>query len=87
MHVPKSPSVNQQAVSWESIDEQIISDITGINSHGGEIVLLTSTINSPSTLKLINEFGGRFKNFNGYNTILFHILLLLKLILPASAEP
>jgi len=60
---PKSPSVNQQAVSWESIDEQILNDITGINSVGGEIVLLTSTINSPSTLKLINEFGGRFKNF------------------------
>ena len=59
----KSPSVNQQAVSWESIDEQILNDITGINSDGGEIVLLTSTINSPSSIKLINEFGSRFKNF------------------------
>ena len=60
---PKSPLVNQQAASWESIDGQIINDIAGINSDGGEIVLLTSTINSPSTLKLINEFGSRFKNF------------------------
>ncbi len=59
----KSPSVNQQAVSWESIDEQILNDIAGINSDGGEIVLLTSTINSPSSIKLINEFGSRFKNF------------------------
>ncbi len=59
----KSPSVNQQPASWESIDAQILNDITGINSDGGEIVLLTPSLNSPATLKLINEFGGRFKNF------------------------
>ena len=34
-----------------------------INSEGGEIVLLTSSIISPSTIKLICEFGAIFKNF------------------------
>ncbi len=59
----KSPSANQKNVTWEAIDEQIINDLSAINSGGGEIVLLTSTINSPSSIKLINEFGSRFKNF------------------------
>lgn len=73
----KSPSVNQQVVTWESIDEQILNDITGINSDGGEIVLLTSTINSPTTIKLINEFGRRFRNFRWiqYDAVSYSALL------------
>ncbi len=59
----KSPSVNQKSASWEEIDEQIIKELTVINSNGGEIVLLTSSLNSPSSIKLISEFGSRFKNF------------------------
>jgi Fe-S-cluster-containing dehydrogenase component/anaerobic selenocysteine-containing dehydrogenase len=59
----KSPSANQTNVEWATIDEQIINDLSEINSYGGEIVLLTSSINSPSSNKLINEFGSRFKNF------------------------
>ncbi len=59
----KSPAVNNKPVSWESLDEQIQNDIAKINSDGNEIVLLTSTINSPTTIKLIDEFGRRFKNF------------------------
>lgn len=59
----KSPMLDQKVVSWETIDEKIINDLSTINSQGGEIVLLTSTIISPSTIKLINEFGAGFKNF------------------------
>ena len=59
----KSPETGQKADSWEIIDQKIIKDLTAINSEGGEIVLLTSTIISPSTIKLINEFGAGFKNF------------------------
>ncbi len=59
----KMPMAGQVAASWETIDEQIIGDLTMINAEGGAVVLLTSTIISPSTIKLINEFGSRFKNF------------------------
>ena len=55
-------SLNKQE-SWEAIDEQIIRGLGRINAEGGEIVLLTSSIISPSTCKLINEFGTGFKNF------------------------
>lgn len=59
----KFPASDRSPVSWDSIDEAIINDLAGINSAKGEIVLLTSTIISPSTVRLINEFGSRFTNF------------------------
>lgn len=59
----KSPSINQKTATWESIDEQIINELTRINSAEGKIVLLTSSINSPSSIKLIKEFGSTLKNF------------------------
>lgn len=59
----KFPTADHLPVSWDTIDEQIIKDLVKINSEEGEIVLLTSTVISPSTIKIINEFGTRFKNF------------------------
>jgi molybdopterin-containing oxidoreductase family iron-sulfur binding subunit len=59
----KFPTENHLPVSWDKIDEQIINNLTKINSEEGEIALLTSTIISPSTIKIINEFGARFKKF------------------------
>ncbi len=59
----KCPTADHIPVSWDTIDEQIVSNLTGINSAGGNIILLTSSIISPSTIKLINEFGARFKKF------------------------
>jgi Fe-S-cluster-containing dehydrogenase component len=59
----KSPSENNQTSTWDSVDSKIISELSEINSGGGEIVLLTSTIISPTSIRLINEFGTRLKNF------------------------
>jgi len=59
----KFPASDQSPASWDAIDGQIIKDISRINSSDGEIALLTSTVNSPSTIKLINEFGSRFRKF------------------------
>ena len=59
----KYPAVSNKKQSWTAIDEQIIGELGKINSAGGDIVLLTSSIISPSTVKLINEFGAGFKRF------------------------
>ena len=59
----KSPMMDQKTDSWEAIDEKVINELARISSEGGEIVLLTSTIISPSTKKLINEFGSGFGSF------------------------
>lgn len=59
----KYPAMLNKQESWDTIDEQIISELGKINSEGGEIALLSSSIISPSTIKLINEFGKGFKKF------------------------
>ena len=59
----KFPSSGHSQTTWDEVDDQIVKGINQIDSEGGEIVLLTSTIISPSTVKVINEFGARFKNF------------------------
>jgi len=59
----KYPAADHLHASWDTVDEQIIRELARINSEGGDIVLLTSTVISPSTIKLINEFGAGFKNF------------------------
>jgi molybdopterin-containing oxidoreductase family iron-sulfur binding subunit len=59
----KNPEAGHSLAEWDSIDAQIIKELNVINSENGDIVLLTSSINSPSTIRLINEFGSGFSNF------------------------
>jgi MoCo/4Fe-4S cofactor protein with predicted Tat translocation signal len=59
----KNPMSGNNQQTWESVDEQVINELSKINDEEGEIVLFTSTIISPSTIRLINEFGSRFKKF------------------------
>jgi len=58
----KNPAADKK-ISWEKADEEIIAQLKKINSEGGQVVLLTSSIISPSTIRLINEFGEGFRNF------------------------
>jgi Fe-S-cluster-containing dehydrogenase component/anaerobic selenocysteine-containing dehydrogenase len=73
----KSPSENGNKISWESIDSKIISGLAEINERGGRVALLTSSIISPSTIRLINEFGSRFRNFDWiqYDAISYSAIL------------
>jgi Fe-S-cluster-containing dehydrogenase component len=73
----KNPRVENKEASWDNIDAQIISKFKEINSKQGEIVLLTSSIISPSTIKLIKEFGAAFSNFKWvqYDAISYSALL------------
>jgi Fe-S-cluster-containing dehydrogenase component/anaerobic selenocysteine-containing dehydrogenase len=59
----KAPTSGNLSISWDKADEEIINSLAEINKDGGEIVLLTSTIISPSTKRLIKEFGEKFTNF------------------------
>ena len=73
----KNPAIDNKQATWSEIDEKVISELGKINSEGGEIVLLTSTIISPSTVKLIGEFGAGFKNFKWvqYDAVSYSSLL------------
>ena len=59
----KNPTIDDETASWDEVDKQIRSGLSDIDSREGDIVLLTSSIISPSTIKLIGEFGSQFKNF------------------------
>jgi Fe-S-cluster-containing dehydrogenase component len=59
----KNPEIDGKSVGWDSVDEQLAGDLALADSQGREIALVTSSIISPSTRKLINEFGRKFKKF------------------------
>lgn len=50
------PMANGNAVSWQQLDTQVAQALAG----AGTVVLLTSTVNSPSTRQVINEFIARY---------------------------
>ncbi|SFT11749.1 prokaryotic molybdopterin-containing oxidoreductase family, iron-sulfur binding subunit [Zhouia amylolytica] len=56
---PKSEGAN---VTWEDLDAAVVKKLNGLSAGGKQIVLLTQTFASPSTLKLINEFSQKYGN-------------------------
>ncbi len=52
----KFPIKDGQEIDWDTLDSEISSQLKSINAEGKEIVLLTGTIISPSTRKVIENF-------------------------------
>ena len=52
----KSPKIGGKNVSWSDVDSKIKSSLVAAKSAGKQVVLLTNTIASPSTEKLIADF-------------------------------
>ncbi len=57
----KAPMAKGQEASWSSVLEEVKGEL--LKADGKEVVLLTSTIISPSTMALITKFGEQFTNF------------------------
>jgi molybdopterin-containing oxidoreductase family iron-sulfur binding subunit len=53
----KGPKVNGNTVSWSDVDGQIKSTLAELKAAGEKIVVLTGTLASPSTEKLIANFA------------------------------
>lgn len=58
----KSPMKANEPVSWEEIDSQVISAIETAQQTGKQIVIVTPTLASPSTYKLIEKFIQKYPN-------------------------
>jgi molybdopterin-containing oxidoreductase family iron-sulfur binding subunit len=58
----KNPVKGEIKANWDSIDKEIVEKLNSLNSYGKKIVLLTSTIISPTTKKLIGEFIAKYPN-------------------------
>lgn len=53
------PVANGEAAEWESVDATIIDHLQR-NSKQGKVVVVSETINSPSTLEVVNKFLSTF---------------------------
>jgi molybdopterin-containing oxidoreductase family iron-sulfur binding subunit len=52
----KNPKIGGKDASWLSVDAKIKSSIAEAKAKGGKVVLLTNTLASPSTEKLVADF-------------------------------
>jgi MoCo/4Fe-4S cofactor protein with predicted Tat translocation signal len=58
----KEPKVDGKNSSWSAVDLKIKSSLADAKTKGGQVVLLTNTLASPSTEKLIAEFIAKNPN-------------------------
>lgn len=58
----KGPKMNRTEASWDDIDQVIISQLRALDGEGKQAVILSPTIISPSTKKLIGEFIEQYPN-------------------------
>jgi len=52
----KQPKIANKTASWSDVDAKVKASLSDAKANGGQIVLLTGTMASPSTDKLIAEF-------------------------------
>jgi len=58
----KNPMKGGVDTDWETADNEIIAKLNEIKNNGGKIAILSSTIISPSTTKLITDFSAAYGN-------------------------
>ena len=58
----KEPKIQGKNSTWSSVDSDIKASLADAKAKGGQVVLLTNTLASPSTEKLIAEFIGKNPN-------------------------
>ena len=56
----RGPVKNQESISWDELDAEVKQRLEQINDNGGNIRLVSKTINSPSTKKVIENFKEKF---------------------------
>jgi Fe-S-cluster-containing dehydrogenase component len=56
----QEPAKNEKPIAWDEADQEIINQLQTIKNEGKSIVLLTPTIISPSTRKLVEVFQQKF---------------------------
>ena len=58
----KQPKIASKNATWSEVDSKLKSSIDAAKTAGKQVVLLTNTLASPSTEKLINEFIAKNPN-------------------------
>lgn len=58
----KEPKIEGKNSTWSAVDSAIKGSITDATAKGGQVILLTNTLASPSTEELIAQFIGKNPN-------------------------
>ena len=58
----KEPTKGGKAISWEDADKEIIATLTQLRDANQPVVLLTGTLASPSTNKVVADFIAKYPN-------------------------
>ncbi|MGG5577445.1 TAT-variant-translocated molybdopterin oxidoreductase [Myroides sp. C15-4] len=58
----KAPKIEGKNASWDEVDAKVRASLQDAKSTGGNVVVLTNTMASPSTDKLIGEFIETYPN-------------------------
>ncbi len=58
----KSPYIDGNTATWQDVDDKMVAQLHALKDSGKKVVLLTSTIISPSTKALIGEFVTTYPN-------------------------
>ena len=58
----KNPSHKGVEISWEEVDKKVLNKLEQVHGAQKEIILVTPTLISPSTLEIIANFRDRYSN-------------------------
>ncbi len=56
----KNPLKNNKAISWDNLDTEVISELNEISKKEGKIVILSSSVYSPSTEAVLKKFTEKY---------------------------
>jgi MoCo/4Fe-4S cofactor protein with predicted Tat translocation signal len=59
----KQPLVDAKPATWAGVDARVSKGLAEAAASGGQVVVLTGTTASPSTDRIIAEFGAKYTNF------------------------
>lgn len=61
------PQILRKRVDWKSVDNEIISALNDAQKSGKEISIVTGTITSPTTKKVLDDFKTKYPNTKIYS--------------------
>lgn len=62
-----NPTYNKRKINWDNVNSEIISNLKSAQSNGKEIAVLTNTISSPTTKKVLENFTAKYSNAKIYS--------------------
>lgn len=63
----KSPLIEKSESTWEAFDEEVINKLKDLSAQNKEVALVSSSIISPSTQKVLKEFLAAYPNIKHFS--------------------